>query len=72
MARKQAPAQSLDRVRLVARIDPARVPKGFVMPTRRIRAGVVITLTPQVVEVEPWQAEALRADPMLEVAEVEE
>ncbi len=39
----------------------------------RYRAGLgPFTREPRVVEAAPWQAEALRADPMLAVAEVKE
>lgn len=73
MARERKSADvTPQRVRLVVRIDPAGVPRGMVCPTRRIRAGLTITREPQVVQVTPEQAEALKADPMLAVAEAGE
>lgn len=66
MARARKATDSADtvRVRLSVRTVAA------MGELRRYRAGLgPFTREAQVVEAEPWQAEALRADPMLEVVE---
>lgn len=63
-ARKTAETASADRVRLSVRTVAA------MGELRRYRAGLgPFTREARVVDAEPWQADALRADPMLDVSE---
>lgn len=54
-----------------ARIDAARVPRGMLMPVRRLRAGYTFTRNPVEIEVSPETAELIESDPILAVERID-
>lgn len=71
MARKTEQTEQAGRVRLRVRIDPARVPRGMVMPVRRLRAGYTFTRNPVEIEVSPEAAVVIESDPILAVERID-
>lgn len=68
-ATEPAPAPQLVRVRV--RIDAARVPRGVVAPTRRVRAGFVFSAQPRELVLSEDMLGLIAADPMLHVERIE-